>query len=187
MAQLCIYGSTASGRCSATWAFLLGDQAKASCIVECLTGTWTWFLAHFVYKAQQLCSVMIAYTVAGNHHRLCCTGPPFLSPSCGLPHPGVSLHFAAGAAWAGQECPQRCSAKWCYLYTLRWPKPPLTCKGTAWDRPEKGKGCVGDEHGYLLSPVWVPCEILLLLTVLSWLSAQLHWWAFLWPLLHEHF
>lgn len=58
-----------------------------------------WFLAHFVYKAQQLCSVMIAYTVAGNHHRLCCTGPPFLSPSCGLLHPGVSLHFAAGAAW----------------------------------------------------------------------------------------
>lgn len=39
MAQLCIYGNTASGRCSATWAFLLGDQVKASCIAECLTGT----------------------------------------------------------------------------------------------------------------------------------------------------
>lgn len=155
MAQLCIHENTASGRCCAMWAFLLGGQAKASCIAECLTGRCSCFLAHFVSRAQQLCSVMIAYAVTGNQGRLCCTGPPFVSPSCRLSHtlvchctlllglPGIIL--VPALCRAGVPLEVFCKVTLFRHFALTQTTAHLQ-KALPGMRPEKGKGSMGGEH-----------------------------------------
>lgn len=153
MAQLCIHENTASGRCCATWAFLLGGQAKATCIAEGLTERCSWFV-------DTLCLEPSSYALLRLLMQLLETNVGFAAPAHLSSHQAAGSHtlvchctLLLGCMDHTRACPvQGRSAlrgvlQGDIIQTLcvdpNYCSPAKALPGM---RPEKGKGCMGGEH-----------------------------------------